>query len=317
ANKPRTSVAPPIHLFHPVFGHFLDDIKRNDAIPDDTIRLTTEYMKAASAIYANENERRNALTPLLSKILGVDIQTIVNEDKTIPDGMTDLKLGEHFENILIYLTEHKNEIGEGNSASAAQGGLSQGRSWAQPRFKKYRNSTNCPTFVMATAGPWFVILGAVITDGVIVQRLTDYVWVGLDSVMNEPHITRVARILFALKTGLETLRKYYEAVQPSGSASPVDSRYFPSFTEYPGPDNQPVHFKYVGFLEDTPDCTTLHARTDTQPAKDIVVKFVDRYGRGHTACLQTQRIIWLQKFIIADPCMSRTMTRHMDLFLWS
>jgi hypothetical protein len=29
ANKPRTSVAPPVQLFHPVFGHFLD-IMKND-----------------------------------------------------------------------------------------------------------------------------------------------------------------------------------------------------------------------------------------------------------------------------------------------
>jgi hypothetical protein len=52
ANKPRTSVAPPVQLFNPVFGHFLDVVKSNDALPDDIIRKTTEYMKAASAIYA-------------------------------------------------------------------------------------------------------------------------------------------------------------------------------------------------------------------------------------------------------------------------
>ena len=31
---PRTSV-PPIQLFHPVFGHFLDDVKSCSRIPDD------------------------------------------------------------------------------------------------------------------------------------------------------------------------------------------------------------------------------------------------------------------------------------------
>jgi len=35
-------------------------------------------------------------------------------------------------------------------------------------------------------------------------------------------------------------------------------------------------------LENTPDCITLHARTRTIPAQDIVVKFVNRYGqRAH------------------------------------
>ena len=40
-----------------------------------------------------------------------------------------------------------------------------------------------------------------------------------------------------------------------------------------------INFKYVGFLENCPDCTTLRARTTTEPAQDtIIVKFVDQYG---------------------------------------
>jgi hypothetical protein len=43
-----------------------------------------------------------------------------------------------------------------------------------------------------------------------------------------------------------------------------------------------VNFEYLGFLEDDPSCTAIHAQTCTEPARDIVVKFVDRYGeRAH------------------------------------
>ena len=52
------------------------------------------------------------------------------------------------------------------------------------------------------------ILGAVIMDGMIVQGLTDYIWVGLDSILNESHIANVTRILYALKTNLEKLKLY-------------------------------------------------------------------------------------------------------------
>lgn len=76
--------------------------------------------------------------------------------------------------------------------------------------KKIRDATNCPTFVLATSGPWIVILGAVFTDGLIIQRLTDYIWVGLDSTRNEIHIARVARIFYALRNGLENLKSFYE-----------------------------------------------------------------------------------------------------------
>jgi hypothetical protein len=84
-----------------------------------------------------------------------------------------------------------------------------------------RNATGCPTFLIGSAGPWIVILGAVITDGVIGQRLTNCVWVGLDSVLNEPHITHVARTFHALKASLEKLNIYYESLHL------IDNYYFP------------------------------------------------------------------------------------------
>jgi serine/threonine protein kinase len=58
---------------------------------------------------------------------------------------------------------------------------------------------------------------------------------------------------------------------------PLDSRYFPSITAYPNDDGI-IDFKYVGYLENGLDCVTLRARTCAEPARDIVVKFVDRYG---------------------------------------
>ena len=51
-------------------------------------------------------------------------------------------------------------------------------------------------------GPW-------IADGVIVQQLTDYIWVGLDSVLSESHITHIARAFYALKASLKKLNSYY------------------------------------------------------------------------------------------------------------
>jgi len=115
---------------------------------------------------------------------------------------------------------------------------------------------------------------------VIVQRLTDYIWVGLDSVLNESHITHVARVFYALKAGLKKLHSYYDSLHPTGKL-PADSRYFPSITAYPHSDG-PIEFQYLGFLENSPDCITLRAQTRTMPAQDIVVKFVDRYGeRAH------------------------------------
>jgi hypothetical protein len=105
---------------------------------------------------------------------------------------------------------------------------------------------------------------------VIVQRLTGYIWVGLDSVLSESHITQVARAFYALKVSLD----------PTGDL-PADSRYFPSITAYHPHGGGYVKFEYGGFLENCPDCITLHARTKPMPAQDII-------GKGHTKYLQTK-----------------------------
>lgn len=60
-DKPRTSVAPPVQLFHPAFAYFLDDIKSVNPLPHAIIQQTVEYMKAATAVYESEKARRMVL----------------------------------------------------------------------------------------------------------------------------------------------------------------------------------------------------------------------------------------------------------------
>ena len=106
----------------------------NIPVPDDIIRQTTKYMRSASAIYKSEEKRRAELMPLLCTILGVDIQMILNEDKTNPDGIV-----ETVNNLArcLLLKEDKNEFGDGGSDPSTQAGLSAGRCWAQSRVRDH------------------------------------------------------------------------------------------------------------------------------------------------------------------------------------
>src|SRR5258705_7652974 len=97
------------------------------------VRQAAEYMISASAIYENEEKRRAVLNPLLCGMLGVNIQMIVNADKTTPDGIVELVQEEKNTRSLYCLQEDKNEYGDGNSDPATQTGLSVGRCWAQDR----------------------------------------------------------------------------------------------------------------------------------------------------------------------------------------
>ena len=118
-------------------------------------------------------------------------------------------------------------------------------------------------------------------EHVIVQRLTDYIWVGIDSALSRSHVNRVTRIFYALRTSLTKLKVYYET-HVIRSPWPAPTCYFPSITTYGKEPHQRVWFKYLGYLESGCDCISLQAQTCTEPVQDIVVKFVERYSeRAH------------------------------------
>jgi hypothetical protein len=132
AGSPRTTVALPVQLFHPAFGHFLDDLEKKDSIPDDFVRDTIQYMKAASAIYLNEEKRRSELNPLLTKILGYHIQAVVNSDKTRPDGIVEFNVDGIGPAVSMH-EEDKNENGDGGSDPSTQVTFTFARGWAQSK----------------------------------------------------------------------------------------------------------------------------------------------------------------------------------------
>ena len=299
AKNPLETTAPPIQLFHPVFGHFLDDLSNDLPVPPQIANATVGYMQASSAIYDNEATRRVTLEPHLGRILGNGMGTVVNADGTSPDGALSITLTKGVcDTIALLLKEDKNNLGDGGCDPSIQAGLSMSRFWAQgqvdkcefsllspalmPLFYQHsvvRNNTCCPTFLLATAGPWFTILGAVFTDKWIVQRLTDFIWVGLDASINEPHCDRVARILYSLRRSVNKLYDYYAGLNViTTDTEDIDPRFFPSICAYRDEDGGIVDFKYIKPLEFDSTCVTFHAKTTSANPKDVVVKFVHRYG---------------------------------------
>ena len=135
----RSRIGPPIELFNPVFGHFLDDIRCTSGhIPVDTIRWTTKYMLASSGSYADELCRRVKLTPILSGVLGFNIQVVENADRTKADGIGEGYTQDREHSVFLFLLkEDKNEFGDGGSDPSTQTGLSAARTWVQPRVRDF------------------------------------------------------------------------------------------------------------------------------------------------------------------------------------
>jgi hypothetical protein len=152
------------------------------------------------------------------------------------------------------------------------------------QHKFIREHTCCPTFLVAFGGPWLVVMGSIFTDKLICQNLTDMIRLGFDrALLYEDGLRSAARVLYALARGLIKLQEYYSSIaatqHSSIEATQLDalSGFFPSATSYYDRVQQAhVSFRYIKYLENFPTCVTLLARTADQ--KDIVVKFVERYG---------------------------------------
>lgn len=140
-----------------------------------------------------------------------------------------------------------------------------------------RNVTCCPTITIATAGPFIMTMAVVITDKVIVQRLTDHIYTGRE--LDDSHCIRVAKFFHAVGRCISRLGEYYATISPS--TSEPDSkhpRFFPSITSYVDEKDGLLHsFHYVRSLEQDPSCVTFLAE-EVDDRKFIVVKFVRQYG---------------------------------------
>lgn len=127
--------APPIQLYNPVFGQFLNGVANKDLeVPTEVVQATARLMNLASAIYQNETQRRatiqEELTSALSVAVGIEFYNSVG---TAPDGtvITEIPVGQGLKPAAICIKEDKNEIGDGGSDPSILAGLSYGQFWAQ------------------------------------------------------------------------------------------------------------------------------------------------------------------------------------------
>ncbi|RDX41428.1 hypothetical protein OH76DRAFT_216504 [Lentinus brumalis] len=185
----------------------------------------------------------------------------------------------------LAIVEEKAKLGFGGDG-AVQGSFAYAQHWTDPSQKAILDACSCPSFVIALAGPHVVICGALLTSSVVVHRLTDYLWLGQDKNNDDAHTISIARVFYALGRALARLQSFYAGLTPP--TTPGDelslSRFFPLATEYKAGERT-VKFKYLTYLTDTAEaCRAFRAVTveceDAQQPREIVVKFVERYGEA-------------------------------------
>lgn len=132
----------------------------------------------------------------------------------------------------------------------------------------------------------------VIATQPIMQRLTDFIWVGHSRVIDEAYIFHVAKIFYTLRLSLQSLHHYYLDFHslPGGNSR---TRLFPSINSYTI-DEQTIHFEYLRPLKGKePTCMIFLAKQLNPESNEenlIVVKFVERYGEQAHRVLAEEKL---------------------------
>ncbi|KAJ2913993.1 hypothetical protein MD484_g6412, partial [Candolleomyces efflorescens] len=273
----QNTVGLPVEIYHPAFSHFVA-VSRDETVepPQDILDFTIKLMNAASRVATNEVSRQPTTRGLLSKILNFTVIQTVLLNKSSSDhivlytreGSTMLGAA------ALAVIEEKGEQGTSGEGSV-QGSFSYLQHWIETGQKDLMAASFCPSFIISIAGPWLVVLGAVLTSNAVVQRLTDYVWLGHSRVIDDIATKRVARIFTALRQSVAQLKSFYQTLSPSPSAN---DRFFPLARSYVEQhSSQVISFQYKRPLkQDTPSCVAFLAETSS--GRQVVVKFVERYG---------------------------------------
>ncbi|KAJ3782759.1 hypothetical protein GGU10DRAFT_297341 [Lentinula aff. detonsa] len=283
------TVAPPIEIYHPVFGAFSERCKDPKLeVPNDVLCDTASLLRSVSKISVQEAPRDPETRGILAKILGVSFEHVVNTDETSCEFMCVQHTPQSI-NAAPALFQIKGELGNGGSDPSVQASFYYARFYCNIERTPIRERSCCPAFLISLAGPWLVIMGAVLTSRVITQRLSPYEWLGCSRVLDDDQVLQVARRLYALRLSIADLKEYYQNL-PSPVVQPdhIHPRFCPCIKSF-SLDGENVQFVYVQPLQRDPSSVTFKAiRSDTQ--SPIVIKFARRYGEDAHKWMADKRL---------------------------
>ena len=145
------------------------------------------------------------------------------------------------------------------------------------------------------------ILGAVFIDHVVVERLTDFIWIGGDP-YNDEELKSVTRILASLGTGIAELKEFYNNLKHDPPQDP--QRFFPFIRHYSVGEHV-LRFSYRDYLmPKTPEgpSRAIFQAIETESRREIVVKFVQRYNaEAHRLLASADRAPELLYCSMEDP----------------
>ncbi|KAG9125124.1 hypothetical protein FRC07_008900 [Ceratobasidium sp. 392] len=277
----------PLQIYHPVFHAFTVCVQSAITPSSSDLRAVDQLLGRAQDTYKFEHERISAINDHLGSLLGRSIN-MEDTNRCKADGVIKSQAPATLNGDKGYLLimEVKNEIGTGDADPSIQGAESFARYWSSQFLDRIREKSCCPSFILAIAGPWMCILGAVYVEQIVVHPLTDFIWLGRQ-VHESERLCQIARTFCALREGIESLEKYYGSLF---TLQPTTARFFPCINQFRHPDGHDVVLDYFEVLATNPVRPVFRARIRAEPDELVVVKFVRDYNSVAHRMLADKRL---------------------------
>ncbi|CUA71256.1 hypothetical protein RSOLAG22IIIB_09424 [Rhizoctonia solani] len=271
--RPWDRTGKPIEIYHSAFRVFLDNLNQEDIASELDYTSTENLLWDSQAIYKDKGKRGIAITTQLSTLLRRDI-SYERVSGCQADGVIKWRALNNGLQAYYSILDIKNEIGDATCDPSIQGAQSYAKYWSQDEVNPIRKLSCCPSFILAIAGPWICILGGIYLTEIVVQPLTEMLWMA-----NHPHkesrLRYLSRVFAALRDGIDHLDAYYRSLVSNISpATPLRedlARFYPDICQYQANGHE-TKIIYVD------DINRLVFKAQTEDGRYVVVKFVERYN---------------------------------------
>ncbi|KAF8834021.1 hypothetical protein BDN67DRAFT_915782 [Paxillus ammoniavirescens] len=267
----------PVTLLHPVFGKFLDDCQTYKITAQDNVFI--ERMRKAMSILHDDKSDQISKVDKALQSYGIHLNfSKIEQTGHEMDG--EMSINGH----RYLIAEFKNEAGSLSADPYCQA-VSDYLESTRENAPKLSGSS-IPCFVLAVFGPHIVFAGGAWNLRPTVQIFSTPLAFHFHST-DMQNQTTAARHMGAFRNALESLKEYYESMQPANVITPTTSPRLPHLFPHPVSftslaDERQIKFQY----QNQPfEQNLIFFGTREDDGARICIKFVRRYSHeAHSLC---------------------------------
>ncbi|KAI0084609.1 hypothetical protein BDY19DRAFT_1060168 [Irpex rosettiformis] len=299
--RPIQLLQPPVAVWHPLFAKF----RRLMSMSPETLKFSPsqldrarEFMVVSAKFYPSDSARayelcRNPPLVLPECFKEISIPGRIVETDGGATVRSSSSSGEILEAFPLFM-EVRSEIGLGHTDPLIRAQCGYKTIYCSEKYTPIRRRSCCPAFLVAVAGPWISVSGAVFADRIICEHLVDFMSLSPDFSSStrgrlDAGIRKAAQLMSALEECITELDEYYQnlflARNEDNQLSYSQDQHHPwapHFRQFTTGDRGCVTLDYVDRLSKENTEQALFkaiARDKAGWHSNVVVKFTPTYNR--------------------------------------